>query len=388
MGMLDIIKTMRVLISTPYYLPNVSGITTYIQILAEELVKKGYKVEILTSQHLSYLKKEEVVNGVLIKRMWAPIKIGKGVIMPFFPLISINEIVKSDVVNCHLPQLESVWMSFWGKILGKKVILTHHTDLSFWKGIKNKITDGGVLVCQFLAGLMADKIVAYTDDYAKSSYFLKHFLNKTVSIYPPIKFENNITIIKSPNKIDEQIKNKKYIIGFCGRIAKQKGLEVLIKSTQFLDKNLGKNNYVILLAGPTQVVGENYFEYLQNKYGETIKNIFIFLGNIPRENLADFYKKIDLLVLPSDDRLESFGWVQIEAMMMGTPCVATNLPGMRVPILETGMGEIFENHNAEDLAQKIILVLKNGKKYYQKKSNNLADFDYQKTIRAYEQLLG
>jgi len=154
-----------------------------------------------------------------------------------------------------------------------------------------------------------------------------------------------------------------------------------------LDKKLGKNNYVILMAGPMRVIGENYYEYLQNKYPKILRSKFVFLDNIERAELNSFYKKIDLLVLPSDDILESFGWVQIEAMMGGAPCVATNLPGMRVPIKETKMGELFENKNMVDLANKISLVLKRGKKFYQRRSkNNLNKFNYKKSIGEYEKI--
>jgi len=368
----------KILISTPYYLPNVSGITYYIQILAEELIKRGHKVTILTSRHLEDLKLKETINKVSIVRLKAPIKIGKGVLMPSFFWRAISESKNNDVLICNLPQVESFWISWWAKIWGKKVILTQHTDLSFWQGITNKIIDSGVFVCQVLAALSADYIVPYTGDYAKHSYFLKHFLGKVKSIYPPIRF---LTSNKKTKK------ERKYVIGFCGRIAKQKGLEILVKSCKYLDKELGKNNYLIKLAGPTKVIGEKYYEYLQGKYGDRLKNNFKFLGNIERNNLPEFYNSIDVLVLPSNDTLESFGWVQIEAMMCGAPCVATNLPGMRVPILETRMGELFENENSKQLAEKLALVLKNGKKYYYDiGKNNLKKFDYKKSVDKYERL--
>ena len=377
---------MKILITTTYYLPNVSGITIYIKILAEEMVKLGHEVTILTSWHDPKTKKEEVINGVKIKRLKIWFKIGKGPIYPGLIGSSIKEIRRCQAVNCHLPQPESVWLGLVAKIFGKKLILSHHTDLSFWKGIKNKIIDGGVFVCQVGSGLLADKIISYTNDYARNSYYLKLFLRKVKQIYPPIKLENkiNLTLTK---KINKAIYGKKYVIGFCGRIAKQKGIELLIQSTKLLDKNLGKNNYVILMAGPIKVIGENYYEYLQNKYRKILKEKFVFLGNIERSELSNFYKKIDLLVLPSDDILESFGWVQIEAMKCGTSGVATDLPGMRIPIKITKMGELFENKNVTDLADKIELVLKNGKKFYQKRAgNNLNKFDYQKSIREYEKI--
>jgi glycosyltransferase involved in cell wall biosynthesis len=376
---------MKILITTTYYLPNISGITIYIKILAEELVKKGHQVTILTSWHDSLTKPEEIINGVNIKRLPVWFYIGKGPIYPSFLFESIKEINKNQIINCHLPQPESLWLALWGKILRKKVFLTHHTDLSFWKGLKNKLIDSGVFVCQYLAAMLSDGLIPYTKDYANHSYLLKNFPKKIRSIYPPIKFE-----IKKNNGLEQKIKNKinnkKYIIGFCGRIAKQKGIEILIKSTKVLDKKFGKN-YVILLAGPKKVIGEKYYEYLQNKYKTILKDKFVFLDNIQRDDLAIFYKQLNLLVLPSDDILESFGWVQIEAMSCGVPCVATNLPGMRIPIKETMFGELFENRDSNDLASKIIKVLKKGKKYYQKKSaNNLNKFNYLKSIEKYEKL--
>ena len=377
---------MKILITTTYYLPNISGITIYIQILAEELVKRGHEVTILTSWHDLQTNREEIINGVKIKRLPIIFYIGKGPICPSFLFRSINEIRKNQIINCHLPQPESVWIAFWSRLFGKKVFLTHHTDLSFWKGIKNKVIDSGVFVCQFLASSMANKIIPYTKDYAQNSYLLKYFLKKITPIYPPIKFdkEKNATLSQDLKKI---IKNKKYVIGFCGRIAQQKGIELLIKSTKILDKKIGSKNYLVLMAGPTKVIGEKYFDYLKKRYPTILKNKFVFLDNIERKYLGEFYKNIDVLVLPSNDRLESFGWVQIEAMECGTPCVATNLPGMRIPVRETKLGEIFKNEDEKDLANKIIKVLKTGKKYYQKKfMRDLNKFEYQKSIDAYEKL--
>lgn len=377
---------MKLLITSTYYFPNISGITIYINILAEELVKRGYQVTILTSRHDLGAKPEEIINGVKIKRLPVWFYIGKGPICPSFLFNSIREIMRNEIINCHLPQPESVWIAFWSRIFRKKVFLTHHTDLSFWKGIKNKIIDTGVFVCQFLASIMANGVVPYTKDYAENSYLLKHFLGKITPIYPPIKFSKKEDI-ELENKIDNFIKNKKYVVGFCGRIAKQKGIELLIKSTKILDKKIGDKNYIILMAGSTTVIGENYYDFLRKKHFLILKDKFIFLGNIDRKLLSNFYKKIDLLVLPSDDTLESFGWVQIEAMNCGTPCVATNLPGMRIPVKETGFGELFENKNEDDLANKLVKVLMNQKKYYQKiGANNLSKFGYLRSIDRYVEL--
>jgi len=55
------------------------------------------------------------------------------------------------------------------------------------------------------------------------------------------------------------------------------------------------------------------------------------------------------LVLPSDDRLESFGLVQVEAMINGCPVVVSDLPGVRQPVLMTGGGRLTPVGNPKKL---------------------------------------
>jgi glycosyltransferase involved in cell wall biosynthesis len=90
------------------------------------------------------------------------------------------------------------------------------------------------------------------------------------------------------------------------------------------------------------------------------------LGNLSEKRLGAFYKAIDVLVLPSINSTEAFGMVQAEAMLLGTPVVATNLPGVKIPISLTKMGIIVEPKNEKQLAEAISEILKNRKKYTNK----------------------
>jgi glycosyltransferase involved in cell wall biosynthesis len=50
-------------------------------------------------------------------------------------------------------------------------------------------------------------------------------------------------------------------------------------------------------------------------------------------------------------------------MLLGIPVVASDLPGVRVPVKITGMGIIFKPRNIQGMIQAVVEVIKNPKKY-------------------------
>ena len=55
--------------------------------------------------------------------------------------------------------------------------------------------------------------------------------------------------------------------------------------------------------------------------------------------------------------------VQVESMACGTPVVATDLPGVRMPVRSTGMGRIVPPADAPALAAAIMAVLDDPQSY-------------------------
>jgi glycosyltransferase involved in cell wall biosynthesis len=347
----------KILIGLTYFSPNVSGVTLYAVILYEELLKRKYKVKIITSKY----KKELPEKSDNIVRV-AGFGVGKGFIMPTYCWQSFWEVKTCDVVNCHLPSIESFWLALWAKVLKKKLVITHHCEFGIDGPWHNKLIGIITYPIHWLVYLMADKIISYTKDYADTSIFLRFFKKKLVYILPPIKVESL--------KVESR-KSRVKTVGFVGRIAWEKGLDVLVKAMKKVDAKL-------VLVGP-------YKELAGDKTYTKLKNVEM-IGPVKHEDLNKYYEGFDCLVLPSTNNLETFGIVQAEAMVCGCPVVASNLPGVRVPVRMTGMGEIARIGDVFDLAKKINTVLKNGKKHYQKKAANLSDFDYRKTIDQYEKI--
>src|SRR5262249_26054987 len=105
-----------------------------------------------------------------------------------------------------------------------------------------------------------------------------------------------------------------------------------------------------------------------------------------RRRLADFYALCDVLALPS--RSDCFALVQAEAMLCGTPVVASDIPGAREAGRRSGMGRLAGASNPKALAAALVEVVREPAAYRQPTANIAALFDPAVTIAAYENLLG
>ena len=93
-----------------------------------------------------------------------------------------------------------------------------------------------------------------------------------------------------------------------------------------------------------------------------------------------------MLVVPSLNSTETFGLVQIEAMIQGTPSIAANLPGVRVPPRLTGMGEVIPIGDSDGLAEAIIQVISHPEKYQGSPEDVEKQFDPMVNAAAHERI--
>ncbi len=379
-------KNKNILVFLTYHLPNISGITIETQRLSEQLVKQGFSVTILTSQHKKTLPRKQVLKNVKIIRLPTIGKIGKQPIQPSYLYKIIKHIRQADIIHLHWPYAESFYVAVWTMILKKPLFITHHVDepdFSTMTPVLRKISQKALYFSHLISGKLCQLIIPRTKDYADHSPLLQNFKNK-LKFCPPLIYDF------SPRPVDlnyfqEMFKQYKYVIGFSGRFSKQKGIAYLLKAIPLLKKELGQN-FVITFAGPDkEVIGESHYAELQPLIAKHKRNL-IFLGNLNHQKLFAFYQTIDCLVLPSIHRAESFGQVQVEAMLRNTPVIATNLPGARIPILKTGMGKLVSPQSSSELTEAIIEVLKNPEKYRNKREKAKKLYCPEKVVSFYTQL--
>lgn len=376
---------MRILIALTYYRPHYSGLTIYSERLARALAERGHEVTVLTSQFEPDLPKEEVVHGVRVIRMPVAMRLSKGVIMPSIPFRAWQEIQKADVVNLHLPQLDAAPISVLSRILGRPVVLTYQCDLQLPKGFIHQLANFGSDVANAVSAAMANVIVTTSRDYAENSQFLMRHESKIHPVTPPVVLSSVTPEFIEQTRQKFGIKPEDKVIGMVARLAAEKGVEYLVRA---LPKVLEKEpNARVLYAGQYQnVMGEEAYAAMLAPLIDKLGDHWKFLGLIPDDELAAFYHLCQVVVLPSTNSTEAFGMVQVEAMTCGTPAIASDMAGVRQPVLQTGMGKLFTLKDSDSLAASLLDVLAAPEEYQGDIPAIARQFAPDSTARQYEEI--
>lgn len=343
---------MKIFTSISYYKPHVSGLTICAQRLIDGLSKKDLEFTVLTSQYQKNLPKYKEDKKVKIIRSPVWMTIGKVPVMPRYLFQAWREAAKNDLVWIHLPQAEGLVTLIIAKILNKPVVSTVHCLPLLPSGINRILFQGLFDWLNNLVIRLSDRVVYYTKDYAENTKELLHIPAKSSYILPPVPEWKG-------RRKKEKGRGKKtsLLVGFAGRVSEDKGLEYLLEALSLMKAE--RKNVELIIAGNMSAVGESGYKRKINNLLKILRAKVKFVGEIDPENMIEFYRQIDLLVLPSVNRTEAFGMVQVEAILAGIPVIASDLPGVRVPIKLTGNGELVAVGNPKTLMQTIIKVMQN-----------------------------
>jgi len=314
-----------VVMALTYYSPYVSGLTEAARVVAEGLAAAGRRVLVVTTRHDPSLPVEERINGVEVRRTPVVARLGKGVISPTFPLAVAAAARRAGVLNLHLPLLEAGPIALLTR--RTPVVLTYQCDVSLSADRADRVQQSVMDRTAAIAIRRSAVVVPSSDDYAQHSRLAAEMAGKSQAIAPAcLDRAGGRPTFRDGDGLH---------VGFVGRIVEEKGLEYLVEGFRRLADPTAR----LLVAGDhTKVAGGSVVERVRRAAGEDPR--VRLLGFLPDESLPDFYASLDVFALPSVNSFEAFGIVQVEAMMTGVPALASDLPGVRIPVRRTGFGVV------------------------------------------------
>jgi glycosyltransferase involved in cell wall biosynthesis len=347
----------RVLQILYYYEPYTSGLTVYAARLAREMAARGHQLTVLASWHDDTLPaRETTAEGVEIRRIPVAMSLDRAVILPALIPTAIAMMRQADIVHLHLPMAETALLVAIGRLMGNRVVVTHHADLVLEGSRLTRLAANVARWSGIAGGRLASAFVTNTASRARVSPVARYMKGNLRIIPPPIVVEP-VSGSAHEDFLREFNLDAGPIVGYVGRYASEKGIDILLQTIPTVQGHFPDACFA--LVGPRRDARDGSglrgpWDAWLARYAPAIRQ----LDYLSNTDLARFYAACDVLVLPSTDWTESFGMVQIEAMLRGTPVVASDLPGVSDPITKTGYGKLAQPGNVGSLAAMIVEVLR------------------------------
>jgi len=136
------------------------------------------------------------------------------------------------------------------------------------------------------------------------------------------------------------------IVGFVGRLTRQKGVDVLLRAFAQVETRLPEARLVLAGDGPDRPALEKLARSLGLRRA-------MFLGW--RNDIADIMADVSLLAVPS--RWEGFGLVALEAMALGKPVVAARVSALPEIVVPGETGLLVSPGDETELAEAMLSLL-------------------------------
>lgn len=390
---------------SPEYLPLAGGTGAYVYYLANELIKHGNSIYVITGYGATVdVKISPQLSAFFLKTPKMPIV--KSFLFAGSARRKMNQISNScnpDIVHANLPLVPNfaVPVDF-----GKTLVVTVH---STWKGEAEAIrgepysrlnpNEKFMVSFNWFLRIFEEKML----ERANKIIAVSHFTKRELLQYYKVK-ANKIHVIH--NGVDtrkfQPATNKhkvKEVVGLnaddiailsVGRLYARKGLFTLIESMPIVIKQFRNAKFVISGKGQSNEMKK----LIDHAKRIGVRDNIIFTGYYPDKKLPFLYQAADVFAFSTF--YENLPFAVLEALSTGVPVVTTNVGGIPEMITNGKNGLLVQPFNANQLAEKILYILEHPAAAVEMGSaarqTILERFDWRiivrKVLRVYEEALG
>lgn len=297
---------MRILHLGKFYPPAHGGVERVIAELVEGCNAAGLQTDVLCANEILKTQTTTYRIGKMsytIMRAASFGKLARTAIAPMMIAHLRSLAAQYDIIHVHHPDPMAALALFLVRPKAK-IVLQWHADIVRQKRL-----------LRFYAPLLrwlirrADVVVGATRAHIEDSDYTPLFAPKgrviPYSITPLAPQENCI-------ELDKRFFN----VFALGRLVYYKGFAYLIDAANALDES-----FRIFIGGD----GALYRNLSEQIVRHNLQNRVFLLGALSTQEICNYFEQCDVFVLPSIERTEMFGIVQLEAMGFGKPVVATKI---------------------------------------------------------------
>jgi glycosyltransferase involved in cell wall biosynthesis len=218
--------------------------------------------------------------------------------------------IPADIVHIHHPNPMAMLAFLLSRHKGRLVV-TYHSDI-----VRQKVLGWLLVPLHEASWKRTRRFTVASPDYIESSPVLSRYRDRTRVIPHGIDLDS----LPEPDPASiAEIRNRYPgdLVLAVGRLVGYKGFEYLIRAFSMLSPRAQPAHLVLVGVGPLK-------DSLAAQVAQLGLNHNVHL--LERvEDLGPYYAAADLFVLPSIERSEAYGFVQVEAMAYGTAVVNTRL---------------------------------------------------------------
>ena len=306
---------------------------------------KGYRLHVICSpsgKALDYSKKMKFsLSEIDIQRSVASIKDIVAIIY-ICKYIKINKI---GIVVGHTPKGAFIAMiAAWILQVPKRIYFRHGLVYETMSGFKKNLMlniDRLTAFCATLVVCVSPSLYKKSIEDRLNPIGKQRILNKgtctgidTLKTFNPTQIQTEkINRLRNILRIEED----SYVIGYCGRLVRDKGIIELVEAFNILEERFNYVNFKLLLVG-----GFEERDSLPMEIIHEIKNHHNILDTgWMYEGLEYYYALMDVFVLPSFR--EGFPTSVLEASSMNLPVITTKVTGCVDSIKEDITGKFVDN---------------------------------------------
>jgi glycosyltransferase involved in cell wall biosynthesis len=373
----------KLLIAADTFPPRIDGVSKFLQAVVPALTS-DFDITILApdfgpgGSDLENTPGVKVVKFRIGKKQWGDFRLS-------FPDISV---LKKEIRGSELVFVQSIApigaaTIFFAHLMKKKVVV--YTHVIEWQiALKNVGVEGFAKVLSrwiviSIAKLLYNWCTLLINPSSEISEIFSNHRIGVKKVIIPVGVDNSR--FKPPrdrrnSKRELSINPADIVVGYCGRLSKEKDLPTLHRA--FLRLRAKYENLTLLIVGDGIPEIRALFKDKEHIY---------FAGM--RNDAMPFFQAMDIFVMPS--LTETSSLATMEAMACGAAVLSTNVGNIGDYLKNYKTGIFFKRRNSFDLSNKIDLLIRDEKLREQLSESGhreiVENYDWQKTIAELKKVL-